>query len=69
VKVVAPGSTDTEMMARVPDDVRAALIAPIPLGRMAIPEEVAAATLFPLRDEASFTAGAKVFVDVGMAQV
>lgn len=69
VNVVAPGPTDTEMMARVPDAARAALIAPIPLGRMAKPEEVAAATLFLLSDEASFIAGTELFVDGGMGQV
>nr|WP_240502130.1 SDR family oxidoreductase [Sphingomonas panacis] len=37
VNVAAPGPTDTAMMARVPEAVRAVLIAPVPLGRMARP--------------------------------
>ncbi|MEE7504803.1 SDR family NAD(P)-dependent oxidoreductase [Methylobacterium sp. C33D] len=69
VNVVAPGPTDTAMMASVPEAGRAALIAPIPLGRMARPEEVAAATLFLLSDEASFVAGAELCVDGGMRQI
>jgi NAD(P)-dependent dehydrogenase (short-subunit alcohol dehydrogenase family) len=69
VNVVAPGPTDTAMMASVPEEQRAALIAPIPLGRMASPEEVAAATLFLLSDEASFVAGAELCVDGGMRQI
>jgi NAD(P)-dependent dehydrogenase (short-subunit alcohol dehydrogenase family) len=69
VNVVAPGPTDTAMMASVPEEGRAALIAPIPLGRMARPEEVAAAALFLLSDEASFVAGAELCVDGGMRQV
>jgi NAD(P)-dependent dehydrogenase (short-subunit alcohol dehydrogenase family) len=69
VNVVAPGPTDTDMMAAVPADVRAALIEPIPMGRMARPDEVASATLFLLSDEASFITGAELCVDGGMRQV
>lgn len=69
INVVAPGPTDTDTMARVPEAVRTALIAPIPLGRMARPAEVAAAALFLLSDEASYIAGIELCVDGGMRQV
>ena len=69
VNVLAPASTDTEMMAAVPEDVRAAIVATIPMGRMARPNEVASAALFLLSDEASFIAGVELFVDGGMQQV
>lgn len=66
VNVLAPASTDTEMMAAVPDDVRAAIVSTIPMGRMARPSEVASAALFLLSEEASFIAGVELFVDGGM---
>ncbi|WP_420822854.1 SDR family oxidoreductase [Sphingomonas solaris] len=69
VNVVAPGPTDTAMMASVPEAIRAALIAPIPFGRMALPAEVASAALFLLSHEASFIAGIELCVDGGMRQV
>ena len=67
--MVSPGPTDTAMMAAVPEDVRAGVIAPIPLDRMARSEEVAVATLFLLSDEASFIAGAELRVDGRLRQV
>jgi NAD(P)-dependent dehydrogenase (short-subunit alcohol dehydrogenase family) len=69
VNVVAPGPTDTDMMAAVSEEMRQMLIEPIPLGRMARADEVAAAAVFLLSGDASFITGAELCVDGGMRQV
>jgi NAD(P)-dependent dehydrogenase (short-subunit alcohol dehydrogenase family) len=69
VNVVSPGPTDTAMMAGASQEIRDSLSSMIPLGRMGRPDEVAAAVIFLAGDESSFTTGAELAVDGGMAQV
>ncbi|MDP9588827.1 UNVERIFIED_ORG: NAD(P)-dependent dehydrogenase (short-subunit alcohol dehydrogenase family) [Shinella zoogloeoides] len=69
VNVISPGPIDTAMMAAASQEIRDALSGMIPLGRMGRPDEVAAAAVFLASDESSFTTGAEIAVDGGMAQV
>jgi NAD(P)-dependent dehydrogenase (short-subunit alcohol dehydrogenase family) len=69
VNVVAPGPTDTAMMAAASDEVRETLAKLIPLGRLGRADEVASAALFLASDQSSFITGAELPVDGGMAQV
>lgn len=69
VNVLSPGPTDTPKMADVSDDIRAVILSRVPLGRLARPEEIAAAASFLASDDSSYMAGSDLHVDGGMAQV
>uniref|UniRef100_A0AAU2V903 SDR family oxidoreductase n=1 Tax=Streptomyces sp. NBC_00003 TaxID=2903608 RepID=A0AAU2V903_9ACTN len=65
VNVVAPGLTDTDMAAALPEARRQAILAGVPMGRMVRPEEVAAAVAFLAGSDAGAITGAVVPVDGG----
>lgn len=63
VNAVAPGVTKTDMVANLPEDMVARVVAPIPLGRMGEPSEIANVFLFLASDLASYVSGAVISVD------
>jgi 3-oxoacyl-[acyl-carrier protein] reductase len=66
VNALCPGYVDTELVARMPAEERAAIIARIPLGRFATPDEIADAASFLASDRARYISGTTLVVDGGL---
>ncbi|PYM90589.1 MAG: 3-oxoacyl-ACP reductase [Candidatus Rokuibacteriota bacterium] len=67
VNAVAPGPVMTAMLAGVPDHIKERIIAQVPVGRIASPDEIAGVHAFLVSDEAAFITGQVLFVDGGMS--
>ena len=64
--VIAPGFIETEMTDVLPEARKAEIIKAVPAGRLARPDEVAAAALFLAGDGAAYISGAVIPVDGGL---
>jgi 3-oxoacyl-[acyl-carrier protein] reductase len=67
VNAIAAGYIETDIWAKVPEEMRQAALALIPLGRKGLPEEVAYLTAFLASDQAAYITGQVVGIDGGMA--
>lgn len=63
--VVAPGYTDTEMVAAVPEAVLEKIIAQIPVGRLGQATEIGKAVAYLASEEAGFVTGATLHLNGG----
>lgn len=66
VNVVAPGPVSTDMTAVLGQDRLDDLVAAVPLGRMATPDEIAGVVEFLAGDSAAYITGAVIPVDGGL---
>jgi acetoacetyl-CoA reductase len=65
VNAIAPGYIDTEMVAAVPEDVLAKIVARIPVGRLGKAEEIARGVAFLCSEEAGFITGSTLSINGG----
>jgi acetoacetyl-CoA reductase len=65
VNTVSPGYVGTDLVMAVPEDVRAKIIAQIPIGRLGRPEEIAHAVAFLTAEESSWITGSNLAINGG----
>ena len=66
VNTVSPGYVETPMTAAIKPDVLAKIVASVPAGRMARPEEIARAVAFLCADDSGYITGANLPVNGGL---
>ena len=66
VNSVSPGYVETSMTGAIPADISTQIIAGIPMGRMAQPDEIAYVVGFLCDDRAGYVTGANISVNGGM---
>jgi NAD(P)-dependent dehydrogenase (short-subunit alcohol dehydrogenase family) len=75
VNAISPGPIDTPIFYSAVqteeeiEQIKAGLVAIVPMGRMGSPDEVAKAVSFLASDDSSYVTGIELFVDGGMAQI
>jgi len=66
VNTVSPGYVETDLVMAIRKEIREQIIASIPMGRLARPEEIAAVVAFLSSEEAGYITGANISVNGGM---
>jgi len=66
VNTVSPGYVETDMVMAIKKEIRDQIVAQIPMGRLARPEEIAAVVAFLSSEEAGYITGANISVNGGM---
>ncbi len=66
VNTVSPGYVETDMVRAIRSEIREQIIASIPMGRLARPEEIGAVVAFLASEEAGYITGANISVNGGM---
>jgi acetoacetyl-CoA reductase len=66
VNTVSPGYVETDLVRAIRPEIREQIVASIPMGRLARPEEVAAVVAFLVSEDAGYITGANISVNGGM---
>ena len=65
VNAIGPGGVETEMTQGITDEQKQGMFARLPIKRLGKPEEIAAAVVYLVSEEAAYTTGATLYIDGG----
>ena len=66
VNAIAPGFIQTEMTAKLPENIKSEMLKQIPMSKLGTPNDVANLALFLVSDDSSYITGQVITVDGGM---
>jgi 3-oxoacyl-[acyl-carrier protein] reductase len=69
VNAIAPGFIATAMTDVLTEDQKGTIAGRIPMGRMGMPEEIAAAVVYLASQEAAYVTGETIHINGGMAMI
>lgn len=69
VNSISPGVIDTGASAAIPQATRDYFVSQVPLGRLGVTKDIAAAVLYLASDDSSYTTAIDLVVDGGLAHV
>jgi len=66
VNTISPGYVDTDMVRAIKPEVLQSIVASIPMGRLAKPEEIASLVAFLSSEDAGYITGANISINGGL---
>ncbi|MBK5104006.1 MAG: SDR family oxidoreductase, partial [Burkholderiales bacterium] len=66
VNTISPGYVATEMVMAIRTEVRDQIVATIPMGRLAQPDEIAGLVAYLASDDAGYITGANISINGGL---
>src|SRR5207253_2919595 len=69
VNTISPGYVATDMVMAIKPEVREQIVASIPMGRLAQPEEIAGLIAYLVSEEAGYITGANISINGGLHMI
>lgn len=66
VNAIAPGFIQTEMLKKIPEEIKSHILQQIPMGRFGTPDDIGQLVVFLVSDESSYITGQTIHINGGL---